>query len=65
MRSLEEARKARASGADSLLIKRELIQQFLEEEEAAKAAGGLPDPFKAVGLRRLAEELRYLTSADD
>jgi hypothetical protein len=59
---LEEARKARQSGADALLIKAELIQTYTAQDAAAAAN---KDPFALSGLRRLAEELKYLTAGDD
>lgn len=49
-RSIDDARKARQAGADSILIKWELVQQH---------AG---DPGR---LALLLEELRYATSGDD
>lgn len=54
-RRMEEARKARMSGADSLLIKKELIDPAL-----AKVPG---DP--VAGLKRLVEVLGYMTNMDD
>ncbi len=60
LRRMEEARKARGSGADSLFIKKDLIQAFLEQQQAKK-----DDPFAKSGLRLLVDELRYLTSNDD
>lgn len=52
-RRLEEARKARLSGADSLYIKAELISA------AQQQTPGI------AGVRALCEKLQYLCSGDD
>eukprot|EP00983_Pelagomonas_calceolata_P085966 1156662-Pelagomonas_calceolata.AAC.29 len=52
---LEEARKARLSGADSLFIKKELI-------DAALAKHG---PNRMYAIKQLCDQLSYLTSNDD
>jgi indole-3-glycerol phosphate synthase len=48
--SIEDARKARQAGADSILIKWELVQQYAGDHSR---------------LAQLLEELRYATSGDD
>lgn len=50
MRSMEDARKARQAGADSILIKWELVQQYAGDPGC---------------LAQLLDELRYATSGDD
>ncbi|KAF5840700.1 hypothetical protein DUNSADRAFT_15795 [Dunaliella salina] len=55
VRTLEEARKARLSGADSLFIKKELI-------DAALAKHG---PNRMYAIKQLCDQLSYLTSNDD
>jgi len=62
VKSLEEARKARLSGADSLFVKGELISA------AAARSGGGPGATAGAGinaLRQFAQQLEYLTSGDD
>ncbi len=51
---MDEARKARMGGADSLLIKKELIDTYVKG-----------DAKNVKNLRLLVQELQYITSGDD
>ncbi|GFH14820.1 IGPS domain-containing protein [Haematococcus lacustris] len=62
VKTIDEARTARQSGADALLIKQELIAAHSDAAAAKEAAS---NPFAMSGLRRLTEELQYVTSGDE
>lgn len=61
-RSLPEARMARDAGADALLVKRDMINEFLARYSASV------DPLyrnSSSGLAELLAEVKYQTSGDD
>lgn len=61
-RSLPEARMARDAGADALLVKRDMITEFLSQYSTAV------DPLyrnSSSGLAELLAEVKYQTSGDD
>lgn len=62
-RSLQEARHARAAGADALLVHKEMVSTFLAQQSSAEASSLFQSP--STGLASLIAELRYAVSGDD